>query len=43
MEVRMPVLEEDSNEIAFVGIGVGVGPAMMSVGYIPLSVGCIPV
>src|SRR5438105_1509787 len=29
MEVRMPVFEVDSNEIAFVGSGAGVGLAMM--------------
>ena len=31
----MPVFEVDSNEIAFVGSGVGVGLAIMSVGYCP--------
>ena len=39
----MPVFEVDSNEIAFVGSGVGVGLAMMSLGYCPLPVGCTPV
>jgi len=39
----MPVFEVDSNEIAFVGSGVGVGLAMMSVGYCPLPVGGSPV
>jgi len=37
------VFEEDSNEIDFVGFGVGIVPAMISVGYCPCPVGCTPV